>query len=147
MTGITRMQMAPPGPAAADGENNRQDRPVVLLVTPDENLRGAAARVLGREGYAVLAAPHAGHALLACVEAGRVDVLAAELAMDDVSGPALALRLRRYRPELPALYFARPGGTECPDVLVRPFTSDDLLAALASARAGRRRLPLTSTAS
>jgi CheY-like chemotaxis protein len=101
--------------------------PVVLVVTPDANLREVSSRVLSREGYQVLTAAHAGHALLACLRAGRVDMLAAELSMDDLSGPALADRLRRHCPDLRAIYFAKSGTPECDGVIVRPFTREDLL--------------------
>lgn len=106
--------------------------PVVLVVTGDRNLRDACARVLTAEGYRVLTAAHAGHAVLACLKAGRVDLLAAELSMDDMSGPALAERLRRHCPDLPAVYFANSGTPECGGVLVRPFTREDLLRALST---------------
>lgn len=108
---------------------------VVLVVTPDVGLREAAVRVLARDGYRVLAAAHAGHAVLACLQAGRVDLLAAELSMDDLPGPALAARLRRHCPTLAAVYFAKAGTPEREGVLVRPFTRDDLLAALVVAPA------------
>jgi CheY-like chemotaxis protein len=104
--------------------------PVVLVVTADVGLREASTRVLAREGYRVITAPHAGHAVLASIRAGRVDLLATELSMEDVSGPALAEQLRRRYPELAAVYFASPGSHECDGVLVRPFTRDDLLEAL-----------------
>lgn len=109
--------------------------PVILVVTPDADLRAAVERVIGREGYRVLTAAHAGHAVLACLGAGRVDVLAAELSMDDLSGPALAERLRRHCPQMATVFFGNSGTPECDGVIVRPFTRDDLLAALASARA------------
>ena len=105
--------------------------PVVLVVTADANLREAAARVLEREGYRVITAAHGGHAVLACLKAGRVDILAAELSMEDLSGPALAARLRRFCPEMAAVYLGNAGTVECEGVLVRPFTRDDMLAALA----------------
>ena len=101
--------------------------PVVLVVTPDANLREVSSRVLSREGYQVLTASHAGHAVLACLRAGRIDMLAAELSMDDMSGPALAERLRRHCPDLCTVYFATSGTPECDGVIVRPFTRDDLL--------------------
>jgi DNA-binding response OmpR family regulator len=100
---------------------------VVLLVTPDRNLREAAGRALERDGYSVLHASHSGHAVLACLEAGKVDVAAIELSMEDVSGPALVERLRRHCPAMRAVFFARSGTPECEGVLVRPFTRDDLL--------------------
>ena len=85
------------------------------------------ARALESQGYDVLDAAHSGHALLKCLTAGRLDAVVAELAMDDTSGPALATRLRRHHPDLHALYFAECGTPECENVLVRPFTRDELL--------------------
>ena len=117
----------------ADTPACRADAPVILVVTGDSNLREAASRVLSLQGYRVLTAAHAGHAVLACLQAGRVDLLAAELSMDDVSGPALAERLRRHCPMLSAVYFANSGTPECEGVIVRPFTRDDLLESLAAA--------------
>lgn len=119
--------------------------PVVLIVTPDQGLRESAARVLRREGYRVVTAAHAGHATLACIRAGRVDLLATELTMEDMSGPALAARVRRQCPDVQTVYFAGLGTRECEGVLVRPFTRDDLLAALDRARTAAP--AATSTAS
>jgi len=114
-------------------------RPVVLIVTSDDDLRAASARALTDAGYAVLTASHGGHALLACLSADRgVDLLAAELSMDDMSGPALASRLRRICPSMRTVYFASAGTHECEGLLVRPFTRDDLMASLALAREPRR---------
>lgn len=110
-------------------------RPTVLVVTNDADLRAAASRALTAAGYRVLTASHGGHALLACMSADRVDLLAAELSMDDMSGPALAARLRRLCPGIRAIYFAGAGTHECEGVLVRPFTRDDLLVTLARASA------------
>ena len=104
--------------------------PVVLFVTADAQLREAVARVLPREGYRVLTASHAGHAVLQCLQT-RVDIAAIDLSMDDMSGPAIAERLRRQCPGLRAVYLAHSGTPECEGVLVRPFTRDDLLARLA----------------
>ena len=107
------------------------DRGVILLVTSDTDLRDAAARVLREERFEVLTAAHGGHAVLACLQARRVDAAVIEMSMDDMSGPALTERLRRHNPDLRVVYVAQPGATECPGVLVRPFTKDDLVAALA----------------
>jgi CheY-like chemotaxis protein len=107
--------------------------PLVLLVTDDTELRKVSARVLGDLGYEVEDAPHGGHALLVCLNRTRVDVLVAEWAMADTSGPALAERLRRHHPRLPAVYLARSGTPECEGVLVRPFTRDDLVRELEAA--------------
>jgi CheY-like chemotaxis protein len=109
--------------------------PVVLVVTPDPDLRAAAARALQSTGHTVITASHAGHAVLACLKAERVDLLVAELSMEDLSGPALAARLRRFSPEMSAVYFGNAGTVECEGVIVRPFTREDLLAAVRSATA------------
>ena len=67
--------------------------------------------------------------------------------MDDTSGPALAERLRRHHPGALALYLAQSGTPESENVLVRPFTRDDLVARLgalsaaATSRAARRSRP------
>jgi len=53
----------------------------------------------------------------------------AELSMPEGSGRALSTRLRRYFPQMRTLYVARPGlAPESADVLVRPFSSSELLA-------------------
>ena len=120
----------------------RTRRPVVLVVSTDAELREASARALDREGYTVITAAHGGHAVLACLRAGHVDVLAADLSMEDLSGPALAARLRRFCPGISTVYFGKSGTPECQGVLVRPFTRDDLLGAVALATT-----PLTVSAS
>lgn len=102
--------------------------PKVAVVSEDAELTEVCASVLRQEGYAVRTAQHSGHAVLACLEDGPVDLLIAELSMDDGSGPSLARRMRRYNPNLRAIYIAKEG-TLCTTetVLVRPFTRDDLL--------------------
>ncbi len=116
--------------AAAISPSPAADRGVVLLVTGDGDLREVASRVLRGQGYQVLTAAHGGHAILECLRAQRVDVAVIEMAMDDMSGPSLAERLRRHNADLRTVYLAQPGTSECDGVLVRPFTREDLLAEL-----------------
>jgi DNA-binding response OmpR family regulator len=102
--------------------------PKVAVVSEDSELTEACARMLRQEGYAVRTAQHSGHAVLACLEGGPVDLLIAELSMDEGSGPSLARRMRRYNPNLRAIFIAKEGTLCTTDaVLVRPFTRDDLL--------------------
>ena len=129
-------------PSHADHE---PDALVVLIVSADTNLREAAARVAVREGYRAVTAAHAGHAILASLRV-RIDVLAAELSMEEMSGPALAAKLRRHNPGLGTVYFGNAGTRECDGVLVRPFTSDDLMRALVAARADAVCAPTFSVA-
>lgn len=102
----------------------------MLVVSADGAWREVAIRVLTTEGYEVVAAAHSGHAVLGCLTAPRLDVVVADLAMDDMSGPAVAERVRRHHPGVQALYLAPPGTPEADNVLVRPFTRDGLLARL-----------------
>ena len=56
------------------------------------------------------------------------------MALDDMPGAALAERLRRHHAGLRSLFMADDGTPEGDGLVVRPFTRDDLLAALASLR-------------
>ena len=99
----------------------------VLFVRDDADLRAVVTRVLEREGYEVRAVSHSGHAHLLC-RTMAVDLLIAELSGPDISGPALADQLRRLCPGLSVLFLGNPGTPEGVDnVLVRPFTRDDLV--------------------
>jgi|RhiMethySRZTD1v2_1073278.scaffolds.fasta_scaffold2303655_1 DNA-binding NtrC family response regulator len=116
-------------PSAAHGI-----RASILLVTDDCGLAAACSHVLEREGYAVTYAAHSGHAILACLSGRAMDVLLTELSMEEGSGPALAQRLRRHRPQLETVYVAQAGTLyEAANVLVRPFTCGDLLRRIAEA--------------
>jgi len=99
----------------------------ILIVTGDENLSGAATRVLEQEGYDVVIARHAGHAFLAALTRTRIDVLISDLTLDDMTGEALAATLRRYHPALRGLYIADRPVPDAARILVRPFTRDELL--------------------
>lgn len=85
-------------------QETERDRKV-LLVTEDEALRAAACEAFENAGYLVVTAAHSGHALLVSLTEGPIHILAADLSMDDLSGPALASRLRRHYPDLQTLYF------------------------------------------
>jgi len=102
-------------------------RGTVLIVTADENFSAVTGRVLQQEGYDVAVAPHPGHAILAALTRTRLDVLITELQLDDMSGHRLAATLRRYHPRLRSLFMAQPTTPRQDGVLVRPFTSDELL--------------------
>src|SRR5262249_4840777 len=120
-------------PGANREFEHADDTATVLVVTDRHGLREAVSHVLRLAGYRVETASHSGHALLACLRIGRVDFLAAELWMDDTSGPRLAQRLRRLHPRLQAVYFANSAPPAGERVLVRPFTSGELLAELEDA--------------
>ena len=103
----------------------------ILFVSHDADLRAAASRALTRSGFHVIAAAHAGHASLACAGEHSFDVLVIDNEMPDATGTAILVRLRRYCPELQVVRMCEagtaPGGA---NMVVRPFTADDLIAAV-----------------
>lgn len=108
----------------------------VLFVNADADLREAVTRVLGSENFEVQAVVHSGHALLLC-RTQPFDVAILELAGPDISGPALMEQLRRHQQSLLAIYLGSPGSPEGVEhLLVRPFTSDDLIEHLELALSG-----------
>lgn len=131
--------MTPLHGAAAAGLNTvppHEPRAHVLLVSSDDDLRAVASRVLHREGYDVTAVAHSGHALLRC-RTQRFDVLVAELSGPELSGPALLDRVKRECREVAPVYLCNPGTPEgLSNVLVRPFTREDLIERIECAAAG-----------
>lgn len=102
------------------------ERDTVLIVTNGE-LGEAATRALEQEGYDVVTARHAGHAYLAALTRTRIDFLISEIRLDEMTGEALATRVRRYHPKLRSLYMADGHAHDSVDTLVRPFTREELL--------------------
>jgi CheY-like chemotaxis protein len=97
-------------------------------------------------GCHVTTAAHAGHASLACVGRGAFDVVVIEDQMADGTGPALAVRLRRYCPDIQVVRMCdpRPNMTSGEDlIVVRPFTAHDLIGAVSDATHYTRRLTIS----
>ncbi len=115
--------------------------PAVLFVSPKDDLRAVASRVLVKAGCKVTAAAHAGHALLACMEGEPFDVLVIEDQMPDGLSETIARRVRRYYPDVQVVRMcdATPAAAAGGMVVVRPFTADDLIAAIVSAKHYARR--------
>jgi len=93
---------------AADGEPPpRGGSETVLLVEDTAPVRALASEVLRRYGYRVLEAPGASQAmLLAERHPGPIHLLLTDVAMPEESGPQLASRLVRRRPEMRVLYMS-----------------------------------------
>jgi len=76
----------------------------ILLVEDEEQVRAIAVNILRRRGYHVIAAQNAGEALLICARhSAGIDLLLTDVVMPQMSGPALAQRLARTRPEMKVL--------------------------------------------
>jgi len=110
----------------------------------DDALRGLVARVLGSAGHDVAQAPD-GAAGLRLWREGGADLVITDLHMPDTNGIEVMLELRAFAPNLPVI--AMSGGQRALDldllgsarllgavrVLAKPFTGDDLLAAVSAA--------------
>jgi DNA-binding response OmpR family regulator len=104
--------------------------PSVLLVTEDSDLRMVATRVLEAAGYLVMAAAHSGHAILASLQQ-PFDVLVIEQRLVEGNARSIAERIQRYNPDLSVIRLCAQIPTPRLETdLVRPFTAEDLLAAL-----------------
>jgi two-component system, cell cycle sensor histidine kinase and response regulator CckA len=90
---------APPVPTRTNGNET------ILLVEDEENIRRLMGWTLERRGYTVLAAETAAEALqLAHTWTGEIDLLLSDVVMPEVSGPDLARRMVRLKPDLRVLY-------------------------------------------
>jgi PAS domain S-box-containing protein len=112
----------------------------ILLVEDQDVVRRITARMLEREGHAVLAARDADDALRAWRGAGgAVDLLVTDVVLGGRSGVTLAEELRIERPGLPVLLISGypdtggDGDEERLPLLQKPFTQAALLEAIEAA--------------
>jgi len=139
---------------AADKDLSRSEQPPsrkhtgsgrVLLVDDEEAVLRAGKRVIEMLGYDVTACGSALDALAAVqADPARFDLVVTDLSMPDLSGLELALRLRELRGDLPIVMVTGRRSEEESDlaaagicvVLDKPYSSEELSAALRSARGG-----------
>jgi DNA-binding NtrC family response regulator len=108
--------------------------PHVLIVSHDADYRDVATRVLMKAGHLVTAVPHAGHALIECIQRPTTSVLVINEHGADGAAEDVARRLKRYSRNLRVVCMCDGPATTRGDArVVRPFTADDLLAAIDSA--------------
>ncbi|MFC7532089.1 ATP-binding protein [Actinoplanes sp. GCM10030250] len=133
----TAPESAAARPAATGGHGE------TLLVVEDEDaLRDVAGRILTGAGYRVITAEGGAQALdLAARHDGEINLLVSDVVMPGMLGKELAERLVVVRPETRVLFmsgYAQPilasQGTLEPGVVLleKPFTANDLLAAVRS---------------
>jgi DNA-binding response OmpR family regulator len=112
--------------------------PQVLIVSNDADYRAVASRVLSKAGHRVTAVPHAGHALIACIQQPSTSVLIINDNGADGDAEDVARRLRRYSRNLRLVRICdRAAARSGEPMVVRPFTADELLAAIDAACAAQ----------
>ncbi len=115
----------------------------VLVVEDDADIREALSDSLVERGFSVLSA-HDGRAALDTLERGQPDVILLDLLMGDVDGWTFR-REQRQRASvagipvvvMTALNHYREEGLDAEAILTKPFTIEEVLAAIAQA-VGRR---------
>jgi DNA-binding response OmpR family regulator len=113
--------------------------PQVLIVSNDADYRAVASRVLTKAGHDVIAVPHAGHALIACIQRPTMNVLVINENGADGAARDVARRLKRYSGNLRIVCISDGTATTAGDAaVIRPFTADDLLAAIDAATTERQ---------
>ncbi|WP_305821009.1 response regulator [Massilia brevitalea] len=134
-----------PGPGAgqeADGEDpdaatqEDENRPRILVVEDNEDVRELAESMLGAAGYAVVSAPSGERALELLEEEADIDLLFTDVIMPGgMNGLQLAEQVRARRPETPILIttgymdeLPAPTPRAQPlDVLGKPYRQEELL--------------------
>jgi CheY-like chemotaxis protein len=128
-------------------DSSPSERPTVLVVDDEEDLRDIMRRMLERRGFDTLVAADSTQAITACREhAGDIDVLVTDLGLPGVSGGELSRLAADLRPAMGVVYIsglpkdiAVSKGLIGADALLvkKPFTSELLVAALRSVLAER----------
>jgi DNA-binding response OmpR family regulator len=117
-----------------------EDRPTVLVVDDEEDLRDIMRRMLERRGFDTLVAGDSEQAIERCRDhPGEIDVLVTDLGLPGASGGELSRSATTLRPQMGVVYIsglpkdiAVTKGLISDDALLvkKPFTSDQLIEAL-----------------
>jgi two-component system cell cycle sensor histidine kinase/response regulator CckA len=134
-------------PVSAVAPSSRGMGETILLVEDNEHVRDVVLRILTDAGYRVLACGGPGEALLVAERhVGPLQLLVTDVVMPRMSGPDLAARLTKGRPELPVLFISGyPGealegvalGADA-ELLPKPFSFEELLRAVERLLSRRR---------
>ena len=122
----------------------------ILLVEDEEPVRQMLAELLRESGYTVIEASNAAEALpLGEHYEGQIDALVTDIIMPGMSGVQLAQRVRQARPGIAILYITAYGGADLAqrgivgiddsDLLVKPFTSAEVVRRIRQALASAPR--------
>jgi CheY-like chemotaxis protein len=123
--------------------SEESQRPTVLVVDDEEDLRDIMRRMLERRGFNALVAADGAQAVDTCrSHAGDIDVLLTDLTLPGVSGGDLARQAAGLRPGMRVIYIsglprevAVDKGLIADDarLVKKPFTSEALVSSVRSA--------------
>lgn len=152
------LPLASPGratlPVAADevalghtrGRPERSQPEVLMVVEDEPEINALIATFLEQQGYAVLRAGRPREALeLAERYEGTIDLMITDVAMPEISGPALAAAMSQRRPEIKVLFvsgYQAPLGRQLGEagstLLLKPFALTELSRVVRSLLGERR---------
>jgi CheY-like chemotaxis protein len=127
-------------------------RVTVLVVEDEPAIRRLVARILGRRGYEVLAAPDGETGLRRFSEREDIDLVLTDIVMPGLDGVGMAQELRARRPGLPVLFMSGYPGDNRPGLdeddlawlIDKPFTPDQLLERVEQVLRGSARASLAA---
>jgi two-component system, cell cycle sensor histidine kinase and response regulator CckA len=96
----------------------------ILVVDDEELLRNVVVELLGHIGYNTLSAA-SGQAAIKIAEefSGKIDLLLTDVVMDRLSGPELAEKLLKRRPEMKVVFISGSAHDSlAPDGILKPGT-------------------------
>ena len=134
--GVAEMPGVADASAPAAEEEAETDKPCILVVEDNEDVRELAESMLDAAGYAVISAPSGERALELLDGDDRIDLLFTDVIMPGgMNGLQLAERVRERRPETPILIttgymeeLPSPNARTQPlDVLSKPYRQEELL--------------------
>ncbi|HWP62337.1 MAG TPA: ATP-binding protein [Candidatus Binatia bacterium] len=134
-------------PAAAEAPAAARRPGTILLVEDEAAVRALVRRILEGDGYAVVEAADGGAAEAAAADLDAPpDLLVSDVVLPGLTGPELARRLRARWPDLrivfvsgyPAPEAGLDGAAEGAAFLAKPFSPDQLRAAVATALGDHR---------
>lgn len=134
-------------PAGDTGPTQTSGTETILLVEDEEDVRKIATRILRRQGYYVLETSNAGEALLTSeLHPHPIHLLLTDVVMPKLSGPELAERLLRQRPEMRVLFVSGTTSETTPQpssdgsaYLQKPIEPAELLRRVREVLDGRER--------
>ncbi|MET0981099.1 MAG: response regulator [Telluria sp.] len=122
-------------PAGAPPEEDGGDKPRILVVEDNEDVRELAESMLGAAGYAVVSAPSGEQALALLESDDGIDLVFTDVLMPGgMNGLQLADQVRQRRPDTPILIttgymeeLAAAPQAQRLDIISKPYRQDELL--------------------
>lgn len=104
--------------------NYHRGTETIMVVDDEESMRLIMADFLGQLGYQILSASNGQEALRVAEEySGRIDLLLTDVKMEGLTGPELAEKLLKKRPEAKVVFISGfPEGSLAPDGVLKPGT-------------------------